>query len=64
VSTRDREELNMETQFFRHMSRRALLETLLAAGSIPLLQAFTNGLEDRPNEISYHRNPTFQPPGY
>jgi len=27
----------MESNIFRHMSRRVLLETFLAAGSIPLL---------------------------
>jgi hypothetical protein len=32
-----REELNLESNIFRHMSRRALLETILAAGSVPLL---------------------------
>jgi len=36
-SYQDREELNLESNIFRQMSRRALLETLLAAGSVPML---------------------------
>jgi pimeloyl-ACP methyl ester carboxylesterase len=33
----EREELNMESPICRHLSRRALLETFLAAGTVPLL---------------------------
>src|SRR5882762_5768928 len=46
----------METQSFRHMSRRAVLETLLAAGSVPLLaesraDAQISGAAPRPFHI-------------